>query len=300
MISREKLMQLYAAMVKSRMIAERTAELARQGKLQHDWGDETGSEATIAGIAADLRLDDTVSAPGNRLLWSVIEGIPLERVFGPISAPLKGNLGSGPGQNGNLSAGKNGHSAHMPLTGALGIDLSAATQAAAAHKAANDGRIALVFIKDPSASDVPDKQLQFVSRRNLPMVLLCHFGSEERQRNFLSPRGRMNGAIEALAFGIARIAVDARDVLAVYRVASESISRARQRRGPTLIECIDHGLPAPAGTRVAERGPSSVVDPVRAMESYLGKKRLLTAALKQQIESQLRREIDAATAHLMN
>jgi hypothetical protein len=36
------------------------------------------------------------------------------------------------------------------------------------------------------------------------------------------------------------------------------------------------------------------------MESYLGKKRLLTAALKQQIESQLRREIDAATAHLMN
>jgi TPP-dependent pyruvate/acetoin dehydrogenase alpha subunit len=168
----------------------------------------------------------------------------------------------------------------MPLTGALGIDLSAATQAAAAHKAANDGRIALVFLKDPSASDVPDKQLQFVSRRNLPMVLLCHFGSEERQRNFLSPRGRMNGAIEALAFGIARIAVDARDVLAVYRVAS--------------------GLPAPAGTRVAERGPSSVVDPVRAMESYLGKKRLLTAALKQQIESQLRREIDAATAHLMN
>jgi TPP-dependent pyruvate/acetoin dehydrogenase alpha subunit len=300
LISREKLMQLYAAMVKSRMIAERAAELARQGKLPHDWGNETGSEATLAGIAADLRLDDSVSAPGNRLLWSVIQGIPLEKFFEPVSAPLNDNGRSVAGRNGNLSAGKNGHSAHLALTGALGIDLSAATQAAAAHKAANDGRIALVFLKDPAASDVPDKQLQFVSRRNLPMVLLCHFGSEERQRYFLSPRGKMNGAIEALAFGIARIAVDARDVLAVYRVASESISRARQRRGPTLIECIDDGLPARVGTRVGERGTSVIADPVRVMESYLGKKRLLTAALKQQIESQLRREVDAATEHLMN
>jgi len=300
LITREKLMHLYAAMVKSRMLVERTTELAQQGKLPPDWGDGTDSEATLAGITADLRPDDTVSAPGNRLLWSVIEGIPLERVFGPISAPIKGNLGFGPGQNGNLSAGKNGHSAHMPLTGALEIDLNAATQAAAAHKAANDGRIALVFSKDPTASDVPDKQLQFVSRRNLPMVLLCHFGSEKSQQNFLSPRGKMNGATEALAFGMARIAVDARDVLAVYRVASESISRARQRRGPTLIECIDHGLPAPVGTRVAERGPSSIVDPVRAMESYLGRKRILNPTLKQQIESQLRKEIETATMHLEN
>jgi TPP-dependent pyruvate/acetoin dehydrogenase alpha subunit len=110
----------------------------------------------------------------------------------------------------------------------------------------------------------------------------------------------MNGATEALAFGMARIAVDARDVLAVYRVASESISRARQRRGPTLIECIDHGLPAPVGTRVAERGPSSIVDPVRAMESYLGRKRILNPTLKQQIESQLRKEIETATMHLEN
>ncbi len=300
MISREKLIQLYAAMVKSRMIAERTAELARQGKLPHEWESETGSEATLAGIAADLRLDDTVSAPGNRLLWSVIQGISLERIFDPVSAPLNGNRRSVAGRNGNLSAGKNGHFAHLTPTGALEIDLSGATEAAAAHKAANDGRIALVFLKDPAASDVPDKELQVVSRRNLPMVLLCHFGSEASQQNFLSARRKMNGAPEALAFGIARIAVHARDVLAVYRVASESIFRARQRRGPTLIECIDEALPAPVGTRVAERSRSVIADPVRLMESHLGKKTLLTAALKQQIESQFCREIDAATAHLMN
>jgi TPP-dependent pyruvate/acetoin dehydrogenase alpha subunit len=50
----------------------------------------------------------------------------------------------------------------------------------------------------------------------------------------------------------------------------------------------------------AARNQSSVADPVRAMASYLGKKRILTASLKQQIEGQLCREIDAATKHLIN
>ena len=49
MISREKLVQLYSAMVKSRLIAERTTELAQQGKLPQDWEIGAGSEATLCG-----------------------------------------------------------------------------------------------------------------------------------------------------------------------------------------------------------------------------------------------------------
>jgi TPP-dependent pyruvate/acetoin dehydrogenase alpha subunit len=300
LISREKLMQLYAAMVKSRMIAERSAELARQGKLPDNWGFGIGSEATLAGVTADLRPDDTVSALGNRLLRSLIDGIVLESVLGPVSTPLNGSRRSPSGQSETLLTGRNGHSAPAPLTRSSNIDLSAATQAARTHKTKNDGRIALAYFMNPVASAVPGKQLQFASRHNLPIVLLCHFGSVERHESFLSPSAKVKDASEALAFGVARIAVDARDVLAVYRVASESISRARQRRGPTLIECVDHGLPAPLGSPVAERRPSVIADPLRGMESHLGKKRLLTAALKQQIETQFCREIDAATTHLMN
>jgi TPP-dependent pyruvate/acetoin dehydrogenase alpha subunit len=291
-------MQLYAAMVKSRMLAERTAEWVRDGKLPHHWGNEGGSEATLAGTTADLRPDDTVSAPGNPLLWSVIDGTPVGQGLGPIAV-----LGHGPSaarQIGIVSAGKNGHSAHVPAPRSQGIDLEALTEAATAHKAAKDDRIALAYFRDPRASDVPGKQLRFVSRHNLPMVLLCHFSATEQQERFHSSREEMKVATEALAFGVARIAVDARDVLAVYRVASESISRARRRGGPTLIECVDHALPAPPVTRIAKRSLSDLADPIRAMESYLGKSRIPTAALKQKIESQFCLQIDAAMQHLMN
>jgi acetoin:2,6-dichlorophenolindophenol oxidoreductase subunit alpha len=286
-------MQLYAAMVKSRMIAERTAELARQGKLPHHWGNEIGSEATLAGITADLRLDDTVSAPGNRLLLSVIDGISLKEVLGSIADPVNGHGLSVSGQNWNLRPEKNGHSARIASDRSLKLDFSAATEAAEAHKAANDGKIALAFFKDPGASDLRGKRLKLVSSRNLPMVLFCHYSSEGHQERFLPSRERITVANDALAFGVARIAVDARDVLAVYRVASESISRARQRRGPTLIECIDQGPHA----RARISGPA---DPVRAMESYLRKKRILTSALNQQIESRFSMEIEAATSFLVN
>ena len=293
-------MQLYAAMVKSRMLAKRTSELVREGKLPHVWGNEGGSEAALAGTTADLRPDDTVRAPGNPLLWSVIDGIPLEQALGPIAVLGHGHRPSVARQNGTVVTGKNGHSAHVSAPRELDIDLEAVTEAAAAHKAAKDDRIALAYFRDPQASDVSGKQLRLVSRHNLPMVLLCQFSSTEHQERFHSSREEMKVATEALAFGVARIAVDARDVLAVYRVASESISRARRRGGPTLIECVDHALPAPPATRIAKRSPSDLADPIRAMESYLGKKRILTAALKQQIESQFCRQIDAATQHLMN
>jgi len=74
LISREKLVQLYSAMVKSRLIAERTTELAQRGKLPQHWEIGAGSEATLAGVTADLRPGDTLSAPGNRFLWSLATG----------------------------------------------------------------------------------------------------------------------------------------------------------------------------------------------------------------------------------
>ncbi len=296
MISREKLVQLYSAMVKSRLIAERTTELAQRGKLPQDWEIGTGGEATLAGVTADLRPADTLSAPVNWLLWSLIDGISLEGIFGPVAVSLNGNGRSGARRNGKVAASRNGGALHLPDW--KDVDFSAAVQAAKSYKVVNDGRIALVFCKDSSAPGVSVKQLEFVSRRNLPLVLLHYFSSPDRQESFPAPRESRNGLVEALAFGVPRIVVDARDVLAVYRVASESISRARQRRGPTLIECVDHGSTAVSGAE--DRNQSGAADPVRAMASYLGKKRILTASLKQRIESQLSGEIDAATKHLMN
>ena len=67
---------------------------------------------------------------------------------------------------------------------------------------------------------------------------------------------------------IISIPVDKADVVAIYRVASEAIDKARRGAGPTLIQCVPFSLKK---TSSANRHSQ---DPIRYMEYYLRKKNL--------------------------
>ena len=68
--------------------------------------------------------------------------------------------------------------------------------------------------------------------------------------------------------GITSIPVDKADVVAIYRVASEAIDKARRDAGPTLIQCVPFSLKK--GSSVNHHSQ----DPIRYMEHYLRKKNL--------------------------
>jgi TPP-dependent pyruvate/acetoin dehydrogenase alpha subunit len=103
---------------------------------------------------------------------------------------------------------------------------------------------------------------------------------------------------EALVHGVPSIAVDASDPVAVYRVAYEAITRARQLRGATLLECVVESKPAPPSKykdSLADRPPT---DSVAAIERYLRSKQIDPEAHSQQIITAFSRELDLATRFL--
>ena len=57
------------------------------------------------------------------------------------------------------------------------------------------------------------------------------------------------------------IAVDGRDVIAVYRVTKEATSAARRGHGPTLIDCVNFLAPGPRGRDTR--------DPLKTFRAYL-------------------------------
>ena len=67
---------------------------------------------------------------------------------------------------------------------------------------------------------------------------------------------------------ITSIPVDKADVVAIYRVASEAIDKARRGAGPTLIQCVPFSLKKSSSTNHHSQ------DPIRYMEYYLRKKNL--------------------------
>ena len=98
--------------------------------------------------------------------------------------------------------------------------------------------------------------------------------------------------------GVPTIAVDARDPVAVYRVAYEAIVRARQLRGATLLEClIETAAPPSKEADQSDDGPIAT-DPVEAMEGYLKSKRITPVIDKQDIIAAFNRDLDLATRFL--
>ena len=78
------------------------------------------------------------------------------------------------------------------------------------------------------------------------------------------------------AFQVPGITVDGNDVVAVYRVAEESVRRAREGHGPTLIDCkID-----PAR------------DPLAFMEDYLKKRDMWSDKWHAKVVQELKKEIE--------
>ena len=81
-------------------------------------------------------------------------------------------------------------------------------------------------------------------------------------------------------------------MVAVYRVAYESVERVRQGGGPVLVEAKPYRLSSPTKRRVAARRRER--DPLAHMERYLKAKGLFTSRWKDQLVQEFSQKLDAA------
>jgi TPP-dependent pyruvate/acetoin dehydrogenase alpha subunit len=232
LISNQKLLQLYATMVKCRLLEERIR--IERKRLQASGNvalPPRGREAGIAGVLMDTLSDDDLVTPPMDLISLFVQGMPLAKLFGFLR---KGRP--------------------IPIASAV-----------FSNEAKDEKRIRVVVSGGGDAEQRSwTEALRHASLHRPPTIFLCW-----------KPR-----KTPAPDFPV--MTVDACDVVAVYRVASESIAHARQGFGPTLIEC-QHWQRADA-TR----------NPLLNMEKYLDRKRLFNRATKAEITASFRSELDAA------
>ena len=112
-------------------------------------------------------------------------------------------------------------------------------------------------------------------------------------------------AIKGRAYGVPSIRVDGNDVLAIYRVVSEAVARARSGGGPTFIECLTYRIGAhsssddPSRYRAQEEVDAWMKkDPVARLRRHLVHRGLLDDAKDQALEKELNAEIMAAIAEV--
>lgn len=252
LISDAKFRQLYATMLKYKLLEEHLG---------------SGSESNIAGavgVALDLKREDTVVLTPHNFLTNFVKGVPLQAMLKHQHA------------NGTVRGVAFNYSAVSVLTSAsssMSAQLGFATGAALTNKLAKNQKIAVAFVEGDANALIGCKEaLELAASQKLPILYVLDKRAGDRHGEILSKLDEM--------FPV--IAVDAHDVVAVYRVAQESIARVREGGGPALIACA----PFPVN--------GSPVNAVENMERYLLGKKLSQDRWKNEAIAEFRNEMDEA------
>ena len=128
-----------------------------------------------------------------------------------------------------------------------------ATGAALLHRVQAKGNLAVAFV---DAKDIA-RNYQFLRVAHVQSLPIIYVQVERALPKTTRRRTRTTS-----------ILVDKADVVAVYRVASEAIDKARRGAGPTLIHCVPFSLKRNSSANHHSQ------DPIRYMEYYLRKKKL--------------------------
>lgn len=293
LVSNEKLLAIYTAMVKCRMLEQRATLLFQQGKLDSDLHASAGREAASAALAIDLQLNDTLSIAPGEWLPAFVKGVTLDNLFrtlAPTAAQLSGQQALAAGDLG-LKNILTGDEAHVPET---------VRERAVAAQAAKEGAIVAAILPSTAKSLKPwHAVMTAAAAQKLPIVFAIYLGIEG-EGSSSTPKDKAKNP-QALVHGLPAIAVDADDAVAVYRVAYEAIIRARQGRGATLLQCVGLStVSAPAKPDcVAKSGIHPISsDPVSSMEIYLESKGIEPKGYNREVVTAFNRDLELATRFL--
>jgi TPP-dependent pyruvate/acetoin dehydrogenase alpha subunit len=287
LIPSEKLVAIYIAMKKGRMLQQRASALFQQGKLESDFHASSGREACAAAVSIDLQPEDTLSIAAGDWLPAFAKGLPIETLFRALAHGANGDDFSGDIETKQLNILVHSHDNDQPEV--------VRERAVAAHTEKKAAIVAAFLQPVPESPSRWQKVMSNAAANKLPVVFVHHVLDGPRFQP-ASTRSKSNTP-QALFHGVPTIGVDAADPVALYRVAYEAIVRARQRRGATLLECA--AIPRAVSPDSAEdANPAQPPDPVSTMETYLKRKGIQPEHLNRQVVAEFTRDIDLATGFL--
>ena len=299
----EELIKLYYFMQLKRGFENTILRLYQQGKVVGGAYSGYGNEATAVGTAYALEKDDYL--------------FPMHRDIGAHfvkGQSVRNMMMQHLGRAGNLTRGRDGtgHYADPSLNiygniSHLGAMIPVACGAALASKLRREKAVALTYIGDGGASiGEVHEGLTMASVMKLPFILVI----ENNQFAYSTPIAKQfiveKLSDRAIGYGIPGITVDGTDVLEVYRVCKEAVSRARKGDGPTIIESMTMRMSGHAAHDNAWYVPKELFeewkkkDPIERFEEVLMEKGLLTKSKKQAMLDEIQKTLDAESEYALS
>jgi TPP-dependent pyruvate/acetoin dehydrogenase alpha subunit len=234
-ISKELKLKMYYTMNLVRRFEQRSMELFKNGKFPGWIHVCIGQEASVAGSCLALKETDYI-CPTHRG-----HGQCLAKGMDPkdMMAELYGkNTGCCRGRGGSM------HMADMSKgiccgIAILGGGLAFGAGVAMSSKLRKSGQVVLGFFGEGASNEgIVHETMNIAALWDLPMIFFCESNqyAELSHRDFHLKIDTV--AKRAQGYGMPGVTVDGNDVLEVYEAVSAAAERARDGKGPTLIDSI--------------------------------------------------------------
>lgn len=228
-----------------------------------------GLEACLVAPAIDLGPGDLVSDALRGATLDFLRGTPLHLALNPKARSLKNRVLADSGASSPLPWTPR-HEERLWL--ALGATCALRSPARSRPGTTQEPErpACVCFLRRNQVSPATlVRAFQFADEQRLPVVFVALPASLQARDSTPGPIGRL-----ALRSRVPAIAADRDDAVALYRVAQESLGRARAGGGPALIDCVALDQGRAAG---ATRDPRQTAGPLSAIERYVLERKIVTS-----------------------
>ncbi|RYH74508.1 dehydrogenase [Flavobacteriaceae bacterium 144Ye] len=272
------LLQLYANMLKPRMIEEKMLILLRQGKISK-WFSGIGQEAISVGVTMALNKEEYILPMHRNLGVFTTRKVPLNRLFSQWQGKANGFT---KGRDRSFHFGTQEYNI-VGMISHLGPQLGVADGIALASVLKHKNQVTAVFTGEGGTSEGDfHEALNVASVWHLPVIFCIEnngYGlstptDEQYNCKDLADRGK--------GYGMESFIIDGNNVVDVYSKISKLAESIRKRPRPILVEFKTfrmRGHEEASGTKYV---PEQLMtewakkDPVRNFEVYLKEQKILT------------------------
>ena len=277
-LSKKKLLELYEAMLKPRLIEEKMLILLRQGKISK-WFSGIGQEAIAVGVTLALNKEEYILPMHRNLGVFTTRNIPLYRLFSQWQGKPDGFT---KGRDRSFHFGTQEHRI-VGMISHLGPQLGVADGIALANILQKNNQVCAVFTGEGATSEGDfHEALNIASVWSLP-VLFC---VENNGYGLSTPSKEQfnceNIADKGVGYGMESHIIDGNNILEVYHKVLSLAKSLRTKPRPVLLEFKTfriRGHEEASGTKYV---PKELIvewaekDPLKGFQKYLLNEELLT------------------------
>ena len=230
----KELLSLFRTMLIIRHTEEELARCHQRGLIFGACHTYVGQEAISTGVCAHLTKDDSVFSTHRGHGHALSKGMPPRELMAELFGR---STGCSRGRGGSMHI----FSPEIGMMGTSGIVGACILQACGggySSKLMKSGSVAVAFFGDGAVNNGAFHEgLNMASIWKLPVLFICENNQFATEVPFSYSSGIPDVGRRAASYGLPGFEVDGNDVIAVTKVASEAVARARSGEGATLIEC---------------------------------------------------------------